>query len=85
MAKAYRTDVLTKKKFQDEIQQRGSAIKSERVPCPSPGCECTYEMYGCRPANLVDYIAILQDRVKREHPGHTSEVLSVNEFRKVLR
>jgi hypothetical protein len=82
MAKAYRTDVLTKKKFQEEIQQRRSALKTERVPCPLPGCECTYEMYGCTPANLVEYVAILQERVKREHPDHTSEVLSVNEFRK---
>jgi hypothetical protein len=83
MAKAYRTDVLGKKKFQEEIQQRRSALKPERVPCPLPGCECTYEMYGSRPANLVDHVAILQDRVKREHPDHTSEVLAVNEFRKV--
>ena len=85
MAKAYRTDVLAKKKFQEEIEQRGNAHKPERVPCPTSGCECTYEMYGCRPANLVDYVAILQERVKREHPGHTSEVLAVNEFRKVPR
>jgi len=83
MAKAYRTDVLGKKKFQEEIQQRRSALKPEHVPCPLPGCECTYEMYGSRPANLVDHVATLQDRVKREHPDHTSEVLAVNEFRKV--
>ena len=85
MAKAYRTDVLSKQKFQEEIQERRNALKPERVSCPLLDCECTYEMYGCRPANLVDYVAILQDRVKREHPDHTSEVLSVNEFRKVPR
>jgi len=85
MAKAYRTDVLSQKKFQSEIQQRAKALKAERVPCPLPDCECTYEMYGCSPANLADYVATLQDRVKREHPGHTSEVLAVNEFRKVPR
>ena len=85
MAKAYRTDVLGKKKFQEEIQQRRSALKPERVPCPSPGCERTYEMYGCRPESLADYTQILQDRIKREHPDHTSEVLAVNEFRKVPR
>jgi hypothetical protein len=85
MAKAYRTDVLSKKKFQEEIQQRKNALKPERVPCPLPGCECTYEMYGYTPANLVEYAATLQDRVKREHPDHTSEVLAVNEFRKVRR
>lgn len=85
MAKAYRTDVLGQKKFQEEIQQRWIALKPERVPCPTSGCECTYEMYGCRPANLLEYVATLQDRVKREHPGHTSEVLAVNEFRKVPR
>ena len=77
--------MLSKKKFQEEMQQRKSALKPERVPCPLLGCECTYEMYGCKPVNLVDYVAILQDRVKREHPDHTSEVLSVNEFRKVSR
>jgi hypothetical protein len=82
MAKAYRTDVLAKKKFQEEIQQRKSALQPEQVPCPSDGCACTYEMYGCSPANLVNYVAILQDRVNREHPGHTSEVLAVNEFRR---
>jgi hypothetical protein len=85
MAKAYRTDVLSKKKFQDEVQQRGKAQKPERVPCPTPDCACTYEMFGSGPANRVEYVAILQERVKREHPGHTSEVLSVNEFRKVPR
>ncbi|MGA7685432.1 MAG: hypothetical protein WCC32_19995 [Terriglobales bacterium] len=85
MAKAYRTDVLGKKKFQEEIQQRRGALNPERVPCPLLACACTYDMYGCKPANLADYIAILQDRVKREHPGHTSEVLSVNEFRKAPR
>ena len=82
MAKAYRTDVLGKKRFQEEIQQRRN-LKAERVPCPVPGCACTYEMYGYQPANLVDSVATLQDRVKREHPDHTSEVLAVNEFRKV--
>jgi len=44
MAKAYRTDVLGKKKFQEEIQQRRNALKPERVPCPLPGCDCTYEI-----------------------------------------
>ena len=85
MAKAYRTDVLVKKKFQDEIQARKSALKPQRVPCPVPGCESTYEMYGCTPAHLAQYTTILQERVKREHPAHTSEVLAVNEFRKPLK
>jgi len=85
MAKAYRTDVLGKKKFQAEIRQRRGTLKPVRVPCPSDGCECAYDMFGCPPANLVDYVAILQDRAKREHPDHTSEVLAVNEFRKVPR
>jgi len=82
MAKAYRTDVLAKKKFREQVQQSGIALQPERVPCPLPGCVCTYEMYGSKPANLVEYVAILQDRIKREHPAHTSEVLAVNEFRK---
>jgi hypothetical protein len=85
MAKAYRTDVLGKKQFQAEIQQRKHALKPERVPCPLPGCESTYEMYGAAPANLAESVATLQERVQREHPGHTSEVLAVNEFRKMPR
>src|SRR5207244_12747734 len=85
MAKAYRTDVVGKKKFQEEIRQRRNALKPERVPCPFAGCECTYEMYGYRPSNLEDNVATLQERLKREHPDHTSEVLAVNEFRKVPR
>jgi hypothetical protein len=48
MAKAYRTDVVSKKKFQEEIEQRRNALKPESVPCPLPGCDCTYEMYGYR-------------------------------------
>jgi len=82
MAKAFRTDVLGKKQFQGEIEQRSKTHRPESVPCPSPGCTCTYEMFGANPANLENYTAILQKRVQLEHPGHTSEVLSVNEFRK---
>ncbi len=82
MAKAYRTDVLGKSKFQEEIQQRGSSVDPTGVPCPFPGCQCTYEMYGYKPSTLADSVATLQERVKREHPDHTSEVLAVNEFRK---
>jgi hypothetical protein len=85
MPKAYRTDVLGKKKFQEEIRQRRNALKPERVACPLPGCECTYEMYGYSASNPEDSVATLQERLKREHPDHTSEVLAVNEFRKVPR
>src|SRR5947207_13590267 len=83
MAKAYRTDVVGKKKFQEEIRQRRNALKPERVPCPFAGCERTYEMYGYRSSNLEDNVATLQERLKREHPDHPSEELAVNEFRKV--
>jgi hypothetical protein len=85
MPKAYRTDVTGKKKFQEEIRQRRDPLKPERVPCPVPDCECVYEMYGHISANLADNVATLQERVKREHPDHTSEVLGVNEFRKRAR
>jgi hypothetical protein len=85
MTKAYRTDVIGKKKFEEEIRQRRNTLKPERVPCPIAGCECTYEMYGYRPSNPEGNAAILQERLKREHPDHTSEVLAVNEFRKVPR
>jgi len=82
MAKGYRTDVVSKKKFQEEIRQGKNAFKPERVQCPLAGCECTYEMYGYMPSNREANIATLQQRLKREHPDHTSEVLAVNEFRK---
>jgi len=83
MAKAYRTDVVSKEKFQAEIRQRKNVLKPERVQCPLPGCECSYEMYGHMSSNRAGNIATLQDRLKREHPDHTSEVLAVNEFRKM--
>ena len=85
MPKGYRTDVLEKGKFQEEIQKHKNALKPERVPCPLPDCACAYEMYGYKHSNLAENVALLQERVKREHPGHTSEVLAVNEFRKPLR
>jgi hypothetical protein len=78
MPKAYRTDILGKPKFEEEIRQR----KPERVPCPSPGCARTYEMYGYKPATLADNVTALQERIKKEHPDHTSEVLAVNEYRR---
>ena len=75
MAKAYRTNVLGKKKFQEEIQQRRSALQPERVPWSTFSRLRVYlcEMYGCKPANLVEYTAILQGRVgaKANIPGHT--------------
>ena len=82
MAKAYRTDVVGKAKFQEEIRQRGNGLKPERVACPLAGCGCTYEMYGYRTSKPEGNVATLQERLKREHPDHTSEVLAVNEFRK---
>ena len=85
MAKAYRTDVVGKKKFQEEIRQRGKGLKPERVPCPLAGCGCTYEMYGYTASKPEGNVATLQERLKREHPDHTSEVLAVNEFRKALK
>ena len=84
MAKAFRTDVVVaEEKFQGEIRQLRKAQKPERVQCPLAGCECTYEMYGHAPSNLEGNVATLQERLKREHPDHTSEVLAVNQFRKV--
>lgn len=85
MAKAYRTDVIGKEKFKEEIRQRRNTLKPERVPCPIAGCEVTYEMYGDRPSNPEGNVTTLQERLKREHPDHTSEVLAVNEFRRVPR
>ena len=80
MPKAFRTDVLGHQKFQGELGKLTS-LKSERVPCPMDGCACTYEMFGAQPSNRDANVTLLQERVKREHPGHTSEVLAVNEFR----
>jgi hypothetical protein len=81
MPKAYRSDVVTHQKFQTEIGK--NAIKSERVRCPVGDCACTYEMYGSRSSTRDRDITTLQERLKREHPGHTSEVLAVNAFRRV--
>jgi hypothetical protein len=83
MPKAYRTDVVSQQKFQREIGK--NAPKSERVRCPEGDCECTYEMYGSLLSNREGNISILQERLKREHPAHTSEVLAVNEFRRARR
>jgi len=83
MAKAYRTDVVSKRKFQEEIRHFKNAVQPERVRCPLAGCECSYEMYGYTSSNRSGNIATLQNRLKGEHPDHTSEVLAVNEFRRV--
>lgn len=83
MAKGYRTDVVSKKKFQEEIRRLKGAVKPERVQCPVAGCESIYEMYGYMSSNREDNIATLKERLKREHPDHTSEVLAVNEYRRV--
>ena len=82
MAKAYRTDVVGKKNFPDEIRQLARATKPERVHCPVADCECTYEMYGHTPSNCAADVATLQQRLQGEHPSHTSEVLAVNQFRR---
>lgn len=73
MAKAYRTDVVVQKKFEEEIRRLKNA-QPERVQCPLADCQCTYEMYGCMPSNREGNIAILEERLKREHPIHTSEL-----------
>jgi hypothetical protein len=83
MPKAYRTDVVGHEKFQREIGKSKYAVKSERVRYPVAGCECIYEMYDCQSSSRGRDITTLQERLKREHPAHTSEVLAVNAFRRV--
>jgi hypothetical protein len=86
MAKAFRTDVVIgKEKFQGEIGRFSKTQKPERVQCPLADCKSTYEMYGHMPSNREGNIATLLERIKQEHPDHTSEVLAVNQFRKVPR
>jgi hypothetical protein len=85
MARAYRTDVVGKPNFEGVIRQLRKASKPERVRCPLAGCECTYEMYGYTPSDRESNVATLQERLKGEHPTHTSEVLAVNAFRKFPR
>jgi hypothetical protein len=82
MPKSFRIDLLGSPKFQGEIGKSKSGPAPERVRCPIEGCECAYEMFGSLPANRAGDITILQERVQREHPSHTSEVLSVNQFRR---
>ena len=81
MPKAYRSDVITHPKFQAELGK--NAGRPERVRCPVAGCECSYEIYGLQTSSRDRDITTLQERLKREHPGHTSEVLAVNAFRRV--
>ena len=85
MPKAYRSDVVGHQKFQGEIGRLSNALRSERVRCPVGGCECSYEMYGSQSSSRDRDITTLQERLKREHPDHTSEVLAVNAFRRVPR
>lgn len=82
MAKAYRSDVCGKEKFLREIALHKKSSTPERVRCPVADCESTYLMYGCLPSNREGNVATLLERLTREHPGHTSEVLAVNEFRR---
>jgi hypothetical protein len=85
MPKAYRTDIVGHQKFQGEIGKSKNARRSERVRCPVGGCECSYEMYGSQSSSRDRDITTLQERLKGEHPSHTSEVLAVNAFRRVPR
>jgi hypothetical protein len=85
MARAYRSDVIGKQNFEGAIRQLRDASKPERVQCPVASCECTYEMYGYTPLDRERNVATLQERLKGEHPNHTSEVLAVNAFRKFPR
>ena len=85
MPKAYRIDVIENPKFQAELGKLAGAVRSERVRCPVDGCECNYEMYGFQISSRDSDIAILQERLKREHPAHTSEVLAVNAYRRIRR
>jgi hypothetical protein len=85
MPKAFRTDVLGHQKFQGEVGTLKKSQKSERVLCPTEGCACSYEMFGALPTNREANVTLLQERVQKEHPSHTSEVLAVNQFRKPLR
>ena len=64
------TDVVSKEPFQGEIGQLHRACVPQTVQCPLPGCETTYEMYGCTPSNRDESTATLQGRLQREHPGH---------------
>jgi hypothetical protein len=85
MPKAYRTDVITLPKFEAELGKSRNALRSERVRCPVGDCECSYEMYGVQASSRDRDVTTLQERLKREHPGHTSEVLAVNAFRRFPR
>ncbi len=85
MPKAYRTDVITLPKFEAELGKSKNALRSERVRCPVDDCECSYEMYGVQASSRDRDVTTLQERLKREHPGHTSEVLAVNAFRRFPR
>jgi len=85
MPKAYRTDVVGHQKFQGELGKSRTPLKSERVQCPVADCACNYEMFGSQASTRDRDITTLQERLQKEHPSHTSEVLSVNAFRRYPR
>jgi hypothetical protein len=45
MAKAYRSDVLGQRTFQDAIARLADALPPEAVVCPATDCDCVYRSY----------------------------------------
>jgi hypothetical protein len=79
MAKAYRSDVVGQKRFQEAIGKLVNALTPKYVVCPVTGCDCMYQIYDYMLADAENNQALVEDRLFREHPYHYNEVIVVGE------
>jgi hypothetical protein len=79
MAKAYRSDIVRQKRFQDAITQLVDPLAPQSVVCPVTGCECLYRIYDYVLADAENNQALLEDRLRREHPDHYNEIIVIGE------
>ena len=79
MAKAYRSDVLGQRTFQDAIARLADALPPEAVVCPATDCDCVYRSYNFMLEDREANKATLEFKLIRDHPDHASEMLVINE------
>ena len=81
MAKAYRSDEVGERRFQDAIGQLRDVLPSVLVNCPTPNCRCSYQVYDYILADVDGNRRMLQDQLQQEHPNHPNEMIIINEPR----
>lgn len=79
MAKAYRTDILKLKKWQDAISTLKDPLPPERVNCPVKSCTCSYDIYDYILQDSEGNKALLLGTLEKKHPGHEDEIIILNE------